>query len=164
MDKHVLAAPIKPKPLSVLNHLYGAKQGVSAGISGHSFLRFLSLCALARLSGDFWHPVSASKNSVPGGRAWARSPSAVAAVCRAVVRDLGPALQLFRIESERLELSAPFSRRIAEPLDTDAAGQATFYGGFDKIGCDEGERDGHIDLPDAAFLASAELCDRGHSA
>jgi hypothetical protein len=33
-----------------------------------------------------------------------------------------PTLQLFRIESERLKLSAPFSRRIAEPLDADAAG------------------------------------------
>ena len=38
------------------------------------------------------------------------------------------ALQLFRNESERLKLPAPFGRRIAEPLDADAAGQATFYG------------------------------------
>ncbi len=79
------------------------------------------------------------------------------------IRELGPALQLFRIESERLKLPAPFGRRIAEPLDADAAGQATFYGRFDKIGCEEGERDGHIDLPNAAFLASAKLSDRGHS-
>jgi hypothetical protein len=43
--------------------------------------------------------------------------------------------QLFRIEAERLNLSAPFSRRIAKPLDADAAGQATFYGCFDKVGC-----------------------------
>src|SRR5258706_15052816 len=47
-------------------------------------------------------------------------------------RDLGPELQLFRIEAERLKLSAPFSRRIAKPLDADAAGQATFYGCFHK--------------------------------
>ena len=40
-------------------------------------------------------------------------------------------LRLFRIESERLKLSAPFGRRIA---DADAAGQATFHGCFDKIG------------------------------
>ena len=64
--------------------------------------------------------------------------------------DLGPALQLFRIESKRLKLSAPFGPRIAEPLDADAAGQATFYGPFNKIGCEEGERDGHIDLSNAA--------------
>src|SRR5258706_12900959 len=44
-------------------------------------------------------------------------------LCTAVIRDLGPALQLFRIESERLKLSAPFSRWIAEPLDADAAGR-----------------------------------------
>src|SRR6476646_12193650 len=46
----------------------------------------------------------------------------------------GRALQLFRIESERLKLPAPFGRRIAEPLDADAAGQATFSRCFDKIG------------------------------
>src|SRR6266403_3386556 len=80
-----------------------------------------------------------------------------------VLRDLGPALQLFRIESKRLKLSAPFGRRIAEPLDADAAGQATFYGRSNKIGCEEGERDGHIDLSNAAFFASAKLSDRGHS-
>ena len=50
----------------------------------------------------------------------------------------GDQLRLFRIESERLKLSAPFGRRIAEPLDADAAGQATFYGCFDKIGGEEG--------------------------
>jgi len=67
------------------------------------------------------------------------------------------------IDQERLKLSAPFGRRIAEPLDADAAGQATFYGRFNKIGCEEGERDGHIDLSNAALLASAKLSDRGHS-
>ena len=46
---------------------------------------------------------------------------------------------------------------MAESLDADAAGQATFYGCYDKIGCEEGERDGHIDLPNAAFLARAKL-------
>ena len=45
--------------------------------------------------------------------------------------DFGPVLELFRIESERLKLPAPFGRRIAEPLDANAAGQATFYGRFD---------------------------------
>ena len=58
-----------------------------------------------------------------------------------VIRDLwaGPVLRLFRIESERLKLPAPFCRQSAKPLDADAARQATFYGGFDKIGCEEGE-------------------------
>jgi hypothetical protein len=80
------------------------------------------------------------------------------------VRRRDPALRLFRIKSERLELSAPFGRRIAEPFDADASGQATFYGCFDKVGCQEGERDSHIDLPNAALLARAKFCDRGHSA
>jgi hypothetical protein len=46
---------------------YDAKRGVSAGISGHSFLGFWSLWAFAHFSGGFWRRVSASKNSVPGG-------------------------------------------------------------------------------------------------
>ncbi len=54
-------------------------------------------------------------------------------------RWAGPALRLFRIESERLKLPAPFCRRIAKPLDADAAGQATFYSCLDKIRCEEGE-------------------------
>jgi hypothetical protein len=75
----------------------------------------------------------------------------------------GPAFRLSRIEPERLKLPAPLSRRIAEPLDTDAAGQAAFYGSFDKIGREEGQRDGHVDLPNAALLARAKLCDRGYT-
>lgn len=47
--------------------------------------------------------------------------------------------ELFRIESERLKLPAPFSQWIAESLDADAAGQATFYGSLDKIRREEGE-------------------------
>src|SRR5258707_10120743 len=81
-------------------------------------------------------------------------------------RNSGPsagAAALFRIESERLKLPAPFSRRIAEPFDADATGQATFYCCFDKVGCEKGERDGHIDLPHAALLTSAKLSDRGNS-
>jgi len=72
-------------------------------------------------------------------------------------------LRTFRIESERLELLAPFGRRIAEPLDANAAGQATFYGSFDKIGRKERERDGQVVPPDAAFFASAKICDGGYS-
>jgi hypothetical protein len=80
-----------------------------------------------------------------------------------VIWDFGLALKLFRIKSERLKLPAPFSRGIAEPLDTDAAGQATFYRCFDKIGREEGERDGHIDLPNAAPLAGTKLSDGGYA-
>src|SRR5260370_34897614 len=62
-----------------------------------------------------------------------------------------------------MKLPAPFSRRIAEPFDADAAGQATLHRCLDKIRCEEGERDGHVGLPNAAFLASAKLCDRRYS-
>src|ERR1700722_706759 len=34
------------------------------------------------------------------------------------------------LAAKRLELRAPFSRRIAQSLDADAAGQATFHGGL----------------------------------
>jgi hypothetical protein len=57
-----------------------------------------------------------------------------------VIRDFGAGLKLFRIKSERLELPAPFRWRIAKPFNADAAGQATFYGGSDKMGSEEGER------------------------
>src|SRR5712672_2623416 len=77
--------------------------------------------------------------------------------CTAVVRDLEPALQLFRIESERLKLPAPVCRRIAEPFDADATGQATFYCRFDKVGCEKGERDGHI--KSERFELSAPIVD-----
>ena len=54
--------------------------------------------------------------------------------CGAVIWDFGTGAGLFRIESERLKLPAPFSRRIAEPLDANAAGQATSYGCLNKMG------------------------------
>ena len=46
---------------------------------------------------------------------------------------MGEVCQLL-IELECLELPAPFRRQIAEPLDAEAAGQATFQGSSDKIG------------------------------
>ena len=69
---------------------------------------------------------------------------------------------LFRTESKRFELPAPFGWRIAEPLDTNAARQATFNGRFDKVGREEGKRDGHIDLPNTALLADADSLDSRH--
>jgi hypothetical protein len=72
----------------------------------------------------------------------------------------GLAFRLFRIKPERLELPAPLGRWITQPLDTDAAGQTAFYGSFDEIGREEDQRDRHVDLPNATFLAHAKLCDR----
>jgi hypothetical protein len=80
---------------------------------------------------------------------------------RSAPRDRGQCY--FWVESERRKLSAPFSRRIAQSLDADAAGEATFCRCFGKIGGEESERHGHIDLPNAAFFASAKLSHRGYS-
>jgi hypothetical protein len=73
------------------------------------------------------------------------------------------ASDLFWFKSERIKLSAPFGRRIAGPLDADAAWQATFYGGLDEIWSEEGERDRHVNVPNAAPLAHAKFGDFGYS-
>jgi hypothetical protein len=64
-----------------------------------------------------------------------------------------------RVQSERFELSVPLRGSVAESLDTDAAGQTTFERGFDEVRCEERERDGHIDLAHAAFVACGDLLD-----
>ena len=66
---------------------------------------------------------------------------------------------LLRIQSEGFELSAPFRGSVAEPRDTDAARQTTFDRGFDEVRREERERDRHIDLTHAAFLACGDLLD-----
>jgi hypothetical protein len=71
-------------------------------------------------------------------------------------------LCLFWTKSEGLKLVCPFGWRIAEPLDADAAGEATFYGSLDKIGSEEGERDCHVDLPNAAPFPDADFLDCGY--
>ncbi len=70
-----------------------------------------------------------------------------------------PLRTLIRIESECAELLAPFGRQIAETLDADTAGQATFHGSLDKIGRKKRERDSQVDLPVAAFLAGTKFRD-----
>jgi hypothetical protein len=73
--------------------------------------------------------------------------------------DIRQEAKLFRIKSECLELPTPLRRQIAKPFDPNAAGEATFHCSFDKIWCEGGERNRHVDLPDAALLASAKLSD-----
>ena len=76
-----------------------------------------------------------------------------------MIGTLAPSLQLFGIKSERLELPAPLGRQVAEPFDPNAAGQATFNCRFDQVGGQEGERDGHVNMPNAAPLTGAKLFD-----
>jgi hypothetical protein len=68
--------------------------------------------------------------------------AAISAFGRPLFGLLGRRLQLFRIESEYLELPAPFGRQIAETLDADAAGPATFHGSLNEIRRKEGKRYG----------------------
>jgi hypothetical protein len=66
---------------------------------------------------------------------------------------------LLRIQSERLELPAPFGGRVAKPLDPNATRQPTFDRCFDEVRCEEGQRDRHIDLTHATFLTCRNLVD-----
>ena len=67
-----------------------------------------------------------------------------------------------RIESERFELTGPFGRGIAKALDADTAGQAPFDCSFDQSRRKEDERDGQVDLPDAASLVFGDLIGIGN--
>ena len=67
-------------------------------------------------------------------------------------------------KAEYLVLTRPLGRAIAETGNSKSARQATFDGHFDQIGCEEGQRDRHIDLADAAFFARGDLFDISHGA
>ena len=62
-------------------------------------------------------------------------------------------------QTESHQLPGPLRRCIAQSCDTDAAWEATFDCGFNERWREECERDGHIDLPDAAPLLSGESLD-----
>ena len=64
---------------------------------------------------------------------------------------------LLRIETERFELPTPFGGSVAQPLDVDASRQAALDRGSDQVGREEGERDRHVDMADAALLAQSNL-------
>ena len=69
-----------------------------------------------------------------------------------------------RIESQRFELACPLSGRIAKSFDANTAGQAAFDRGSDESRCEEGERQGHVDLTDAASFARGDLAGLGDRA
>ena len=66
-----------------------------------------------------------------------------------------------RIESERFELAGPFDRSIAKSFDANTAGQAALDRGSNERRGEEGEREGHVDLPDAAPFPSGDLFSLG---
>ena len=49
----------------------------------------------------------------------------------------------------------------AQPLDVDASRQPTLDSSADQLGSKEGERDGHVDMTDAALLAQRNLLSAG---
>jgi hypothetical protein len=61
-------------------------------------------------------------------------------------------------------LAGPLGRSIAQASDADATRQSSFDGSVHEVGREERERDRHIDLADAAFVAGRNLLDTGHGA
>jgi len=55
-------------------------------------------------------------------------------------------------KAEHLVLAGPHRRQIGEACDAHAMGEPAIDGCFDKIGCEESERDGHVDLSRAAVF------------
>lgn len=55
-------------------------------------------------------------------------------------------------QPEHLMLARPFGRHVTEPGHADATGQPPVDGGFDQIGRQECQRDGHVDLARATAL------------
>jgi len=110
---------------------------ISVALSPHSKIPFLAAEAQRLTSGLLSH----------GGQASAAPATAV---------SLGRAL-LLRIQPERFELPIPFRRSIAQPLDVDASRQTALDSGANQPRSKEGERDGHVDMTDAALLAQCNL-------
>ena len=61
-------------------------------------------------------------------------------------------------------MAGPLGRSIAQASDADAARQSSFDGSLHEVGREERERDRHIDLSNAAFVAGGNLRDTGHGA
>ena len=59
--------------------------------------------------------------------------------------------------TQPLRTADSIHRRIAQPLDVDASRQTALDSGADQLGSKEGERDGHVDVADAALLAQCNL-------
>src|SRR6266550_1906290 len=62
-------------------------------------------------------------------------------------------------QTEHRVLARPLGRSIAQTRDANPARQSPLDGTLHEFGCEEGERDRHIDLSNAAFLARGNLLD-----
>src|SRR5262249_33714618 len=85
--------------------------------------------------------------------AWLRNGSFAQNCCRD-----GLAVRLLvRVQPKRFELSTPFRRSVAQPLGVDTSRQTAFDRSADQLGRKKCERDGHVDMTDAASLAQGNL-------
>ena len=67
-------------------------------------------------------------------------------------------------QAEHRVLARPLSRSVAQTGDADAARQSSFDGSLHQFGREEGKRDRHVDLSNAAFVACSDLLDTGDGA
>ena len=77
-------------------------------------------------------------------------------VSAALATAFGHAL-LLRIQPKRFELPTPFRRTIAQPRDVYASRKAALHSSAHQLGSKKGERDGHVDMTDAASHARRNL-------
>src|SRR5262245_19505330 len=67
-------------------------------------------------------------------------------------------------QTEHRVLARPLGRRIAQTRVADPTRQSTLDGSLHELGREEGERDFHIDLSNAAFVTHSNLLDTGDGA
>jgi hypothetical protein len=65
---------------------------------------------------------------------------------------------LLRRKPEHLVLAGPFCRQVGEADNSHATRKASFDRRLDEVGREEGERDRHVDLADAAAVARRDAC------
>jgi hypothetical protein len=115
------------------------KQAVSVGIAGYFILPFRSLVPVAVSRADFGIPSPHPKIPFPGAARGGLMPfgrPGIMAVWGTKNAVRGEP-RLLRVQSERLELPAPFGWRIAQPFDADASRQPTFNGCSNEVRCEE---------------------------
>ena len=64
----------------------------------------------------------------------------------------GPTDGTISLEAEGLSLAVPFRRHIAKPAHSHSMGQCSLDRSLDEVGCEEGKRNHHVDLPCGASL------------
>ena len=82
-----------------------------------------------------------------------RFPETETVVCRDSVR-----VSLLRTQTQYLTLTRPFDREIAELGHAHTVRQTPIDGCLDEVGCEEGKRDRHVDLPRGAVLTFGNTC------